>query len=117
MTKLTKKEKFAMLKAIPAVAENPMLVEFIDHEVELLNKKNTSEKKPTANQIANEAVKAEILCAMEFDKLYTCTDIIKEVEVCNGLNVQKVSPLMNQLVEAGKLEKLTEKRKTYFKLK
>ena len=117
MTKLTKKEKFAMLKAIPAVAENPILVEFIDHEVELLNKKNTSEKKPTANQIANEAIKAEILCAMEFDKLYTCTDIIKEVEVCNGLNVQKVSPLMNQLVEAGKLEKLTEKRKTYFKLK
>lgn len=117
MTKLTKKEKFAMLKAIPAVAENPVLVEFIDHEVELLNKKNTSEKKPTANQIANEAIKAEILCAMEFDKLYTCTDIIKEVEVCNGLNVQKVSPLMNQLVEAGKLEKLTEKRKTYFKLK
>ena len=117
MTKLTKKEKFAMLKAIPAVAENPMLVEFIDHEVELLTKKNTSEKKPTANQIANEAIKAEILCAMEFDKLYTCTDIIKEVEVCNGLNVQKISPLMNQLVEAGKLEKLTEKRKTYFKLK
>ena len=39
MTKLTKKEKFAMLKAIPAVAENPMLVEFIDHEVELLNKR------------------------------------------------------------------------------
>lgn len=117
MTKLTKKEKFAMLKAIPAVAENPMLVEFIDREIELLTKKNSGEKKPTANQIANEAIKAEILSAMELNKLYTCTDIIKTVDVCNGFNVQKVSPLMNQLAEAGKVEKVVEKRKTYFVLK
>lgn len=117
MTKLTKKEKFAMLKAIPAVAENPMLVDFIDHEVELLNKKNTSEKKPTAKQIANEAIKAEILNEMKADKLYTCSDIIKVVPICEGFPTQKVSPLMNQMVDAGLLEKLTEKRKTYFKLK
>ena len=49
--KITKREKFAMLKAIPAVAENAMLVEFIDHEMELLAKKNSADKKPTAQQV------------------------------------------------------------------
>ncbi len=116
MTKLTKKEKFAMLKAIPAVAENPILVEFIDHEIELLSKKNSGEKKPTATQVANESIKAEILAEMEFNKLYTCSDIVKNVEVCNGFTIQKVSPLMNQLAEAGKVIKTTDKRKTYFSL-
>lgn len=116
MTKLTKKEKFAMLKAIPAVAENPILVEFIDHEIELLTKKNSGEKKPTATQVANESIKAEILAEMEFNKLYTCSDIVKNVEACNGFTIQKVSPLMNQLAEAGKVIKTTDKRKTYFSL-
>lgn len=117
MTKLTKKEKFAMLKAIPAVAENPILVEFIDHEVELLSKKNSGEKKPTATQVANEAIKVEILAEMEVGKLYTCSDIIKNVEICNTFPTQKVSPLMNQLADSGKVEKIVDKRKTYFKLK
>ena len=119
MKKLTKKEMFAMVREIVVANggdNTELLTNFIDHEVELLTKKNTSEKKPTANQIANEAIKAEILCAMDFDKLYTCTDIIKAVEVCNGLNVQKVAPLMNQLADAGKVVKTTEKRKTYFSL-
>ena len=62
MTKLTKKEKFAMLREIViANGGNEMLVEFIDHEVELLTKKNAGDKKPTANQVANESIKAEIL--------------------------------------------------------
>ena len=116
MTKLTKKEKFAMLKVIPAVAENPILVEFIDHEIDLLTKKNAGDKKPTANQVANESIKAEILAEMEFNKLYTCSDIVKTVGVCNGFTIQKVSPLMNQLAEAGKVIKTTDKRKTYFSL-
>ena len=63
-TKLTKAQKFAMLRAIPAVAENPVLVEFIDHEVELLSKKNSAEKKPTAQQTANAGIQSAILSAM-----------------------------------------------------
>ena len=117
MTKLTKKEKFAMLREIViANGGNEMLVEFIDHEVELLTKKNAGDKKPTANQVANESIKAEILAEMEFNKLYTCSDIVKTVGVCNGFTIQKVSPLMNQLAEAGKVIKTTDKRKTYFSL-
>ena len=63
--KMTKREKFEMLKAIPAVAENEMLMEFIDHEMEILSRKNSpTAKKPTANQLINEGVKEAIAQTM-----------------------------------------------------
>ena len=120
MTKMTKKEKFAIVRSIVETSNHAnaeMLIEFIDHEVELLTRKNASDKKPTAKQVANEAVKVEILAEMEDGKLYTCSDIIKVVPACDGFPTQKVSPLMNQLADSGKVEKIVDKRKTYFKLK
>ena len=74
--KLTKAQKFAMLRAIPAVAENAMLVEFIDHEVELLTKKNSADKKPTAQQVANAGIATAIIEGMEPNRLYTVTEVI-----------------------------------------
>ena len=116
MTKLTKKEKFAMLKAIPAVAENPSLVEFIDHEVELLNKKNTSEKKPTAKQIANTAVQNEILDFMEVGHLYTVSELMKSVPALDGCSNQYASSQVRALVNAGAVVRTEDKRKAYFSL-
>lgn len=113
--KVTKAQKFAMLKAIPAVAANPMLVEFIDHEVELLTKKNSADKKPTAQQVANAKVQNAILATMEVNKLYTVTEIMKAVPECADLSNQRVSALMRQLKDAGKVERFEEKRKAYFR--
>ncbi len=114
-TKLTKAQKFGMLKAIPAVAENSVLVEFIDHELELLAKKNSSEKKPTANQLANEGFKSAILNGMESGKLYTITDLIKSIPECADLTNQRVSAIIRQLKDEGSVERVEEKRKAYFK--
>lgn len=114
-TKLTKAQKFGMLKAIPAVKENSVLVEFIDHELELLAKKNSSEKKPTANQVANEGLKGAILEGMESGKLYTITDLIKSIPDCADLTNQRVSALVRQLIASGSVERVEEKRKAYFK--
>lgn len=113
--KLTKAQKFGMLKAIPAVAENSVLVEFIDHELELLAKKNSSEKKPTANQVANEGIKGAILEGMESGKLYTITDLIKSIPDCADLTNQRVSAIVRQLIASGSVERVEEKRKAYFK--
>ena len=114
--KLTKAQKFAMLKEIPAVASNPLLVEFIDHEIELLARKNSGEKKPTATQVANAALKVAIVEGMEPARLYTVTELIKEIPAVAGLTNQKVSPLVNQLVDEGKLTKTVDKRRSYFSL-
>lgn len=114
--KLTKVQKFAMLRAIPAVAENAMLVEFIDHEVELLTKKNSADKKPTAQQVANAGITTAIVEGMEPNRLYTVTEVIKSISACADLTNQRVSALLRQLVEAGKVKRTEDKRKAYFSL-
>jgi ribonuclease HII len=113
--KLTKAEKYAMLKAIPTVAENSVLVEFIDHELELLAKKNSADKKPTAQQTANEAIKTAILNGMEKGRKYTITDLIKNIPECAELTNQRVSSLVRQMMPTS-IERVEEKRKAYFVL-
>ena len=116
MKKMTKREKFEMLMAISEVKSNPVLSEFITHELELLAKKNTSEKTPTAAQVANEGLKQTIMnVLMENGGLMTVTDIQKSCEELSGLSNQKVTALIRQLKDDGKVEKIEDKRKSYFK--
>ena len=120
MKKMTKREKFEMLKAIPAVADNSLLVEFIDHELELLAKKNasaTGERKLTETQKANETIKDGILEGMADNRLYTITELIKEVPACAGLTNQKVSAIVRQMYDCSNptIEKVVDKRKSYFR--
>ena len=114
--KITKREKFAMLKAIPAVAENEMLVEFIDHEMELLAKKNSADKKPTAQQVANKGSADAIVSAManEPDRLFTITELIKSVPECAELTNQRVSAFVRGLIGVS-VERVEDKRKAYFR--
>lgn len=112
--KPTKKQMFTALLEMPGLSQEQK--DFINHEIELLEKKNSGEKKPTATQVANEALKTAILNGMEANRLYTVTELIKEIPALAGLTNQKVSPLANQLVEDGKLTKTSEKRRSYFSL-
>lgn len=114
--KLTKRDHFNTLLTIPAVSGNPVLVDFINHELELLSKKNSADKKPTATQQANNALKEAIIDLLVDGNPYTVSQIIKEVPECAGLSNQKVSALMVQLVNEGQVEKVIEKRVSYFKL-
>ena len=113
MKKITKREKFEMLLAMESVKGNEMLVEFIEHEIELLAKKNGSEKKPTAQQTANAEIQKAILEGMEVGKRYTITDLIKEIPTCAELTNQRVSALVRQLMPTY-IERVEEKKKAYF---
>lgn len=113
--KMTKKEMFAQLmEKYPLTAEEKA---FCEHEIELLNKKATGERKPTATQVANEGLKAEILSFMaeQPNRLFTITELVKEVPACAGLTGQKVSSLVSQLMKENKVERIEEKRKALFK--
>ena len=115
--KITKAQKFAMLKEIPAVAENALLMEFIDHELELLAKKNASDKKPTAAQVANESTKAtivEVLTAHR--KPMTVTDMMKASAELGELSNQRITTLVTQLVKADTVLRTVEKGKAYFSI-
>ena len=114
--KMTKREKFEMLKNIPGVAENEMLMEFINHELELLAKKNASEKKQTPQQIANEGLKQTIMDVLtDNGGLMSVTDVQKSCDELAELSNQRISALLRQLKEDGKVERVEDKRKAYFK--
>ena len=116
--KLTKRDRFEALLKMSEVQANPDMVAFIEHEIELLAKKNAGDKKPTAKQMENDAVKQGILDEMSAnpDKLYTVTELIKTVDGLGDLSNQRVSALLRQMIEANTVVKTVDKRKSYFSL-
>ena len=112
---MTKKDYFAILKATyPTSADNyTEVIAFIDHEVELLEKKNSADKKPTATQVANKSTQDAIYEGMESGKLYTITDLIKEIPELAEMTNQKVSALIKQMIDT-RVTRIEDKRKAYF---
>ena len=110
--KMTKAQMFAQIKANYNLTDEENA--FIDHELELLAKKNSAEKKPTAQQTANKAICEAIVNGMEDGKLYTITDLIKTIPECADLTNQRVSALVRGMIDV-KVERVEEKRKAYFR--
>lgn len=81
-----------------------------------VEKKNSSDKKPTAQQTANKAIQDSIYESMEADRLYTITEMLKEFPACAEMTNQRVSALVRQMVQANRVERIEDKRKTYFRV-
>ena len=113
--KMTKAQMFAQIKANYPLT--PAEVEFIDHELELLAKKNSAEKKPTAQQVANQGVAEAILEHMSAEptRLFSITELIKEVPACADLTNQRVSAIVRGMIGSS-IERIEEKRKAYFRV-
>ena len=117
-TRITKKDRFNQLLNIAEVKANADLVAFIEHEIELLAKKNasTGERKPTKTQIANEGIKAEILETLEGStEGVTCSELLKLNPALAEYSSQKIVALIRQLVSEGKASREVVKGKAYFK--
>lgn len=112
--KVTKREMFEAIKAVEAVANDEAMVAFIDHEIELLDKKSAN-KKPSKVQEANEAIKAVVLDTLGTEPV-TVSELLKANEAFADMSNQKMSALLRQLVEAGKVVKSTDKKKSLFAL-
>ena len=111
--KMTKRDYFGELKKL--VADRTDLVEFIDHELELLDKKASSSKM-TKTQIENEGLMENILEKMvELGSPITVTDLV--VAFDNQYTNEKLSALLKKLVDTDKVEKTTDKKKSYFQVK
>lgn len=77
-------------------------------------KKNSSDRKPTAQQKENADLKTKILEGMESGRGYTITDLIKSIKALDGLTNQRVSAIVRQMVESGTVRRDEVKRKAYF---
>ena len=110
----TKRDFYNEIKVI--VKDNEELVKFIDHELELLDKKNKNKSsKPTKSQVENNAIKDKIVEYLkEVGEPVRIADLQK-----NGFDYspQKISALFRQLTseEDGRVEKIYEKKIAYFK--
>ena len=115
--KMTKRDYYNALLNIAEVKANGEMVKFIEHELELLAKKNSSEKKPTAVQVANEGIKSVIVETLaENGKMMTISEMQKVSAELGELSNQRISALIRQLINDGKVIRVEEKRKAYFKI-
>ena len=120
--KMTKKDFFKLLASIVEKTEDfdkkTETLDFINHEIELLNKKSSAPgKKKTAHIKENEELMELIEIALElFGKPVTVTTMIKENSEMNKLSPQKLSALLKQLVESEEVVRTVEKRVPYFSL-
>ena len=121
-TKVTKRERFAQLMEIVKASEvenSDELVAFIEHEVELLNKKNSRSDKPTKTQLENEALKTQIMSVLKtVGRPITVTQLLKETELADNPNLsnQKVSALLTQLRKADAVVRTVEKKVAFYSL-
>ena len=111
-------EKMTNVKALAYVLANCELTDEVREKVEKMKaqfeKKNSSEKKPTAQQVANAAIQTAILEGMDPNHLYTITELIKKIPACNDLTNQRVSAIVRGMLGIS-IERVEDKRKAYFR--
>lgn len=117
--KKIKRDYFMEIREI--VKDNAELVVFVDHELELLARKNTGNTQ-TKVQKENVAVAEMLLEELAKAGRTTITDLMNTSEVIqnytlengNKLTNQKISAIFKQQLEAGNITKTVEKKKSYF---
>ena len=118
--KVTKREMYELIKT--KLANDNEIVEFCDHEIELLDRKK-SNGKAKVNEKLDANVELVYNALVEVGEKVTATELIAKTDLsalANDVGVvttQKVSAYLNKLVTVDRVEKVTEKKKTYFSVK
>ena len=115
--KMTKRDYFNKIMSV--MANDNEIVEFCKHEIELLDKKKTNGK-AKVNETLDKSLDLVFNALAEIGTPCTATELIAKSDlspIANDLGVvttQKVSSYLNKLVDSGKVNKVTDKKKTYF---
>ena len=112
--KLTKKDLFNKLLEVEEISANEELVGFINHELELLEKK-ANRTGTTKTQKENEGIKDIILETLRLEGApMTITQLQETDKTLEGLSNQKISALLAQLVNINKVIRTKDKKTTLF---
>ena len=96
-------------------ATDTMVVEYATHEIELLDKK-ASNKVATKNQKENVEIK-DIILSVLTDTPARIADIQSRNDKLKDLSNQKMTSLITQLIKEDKVERVTDKKVSLFKLR
>ena len=119
---MTKRDYYNEIINIANEMERQDLVDFANHEIELLDrKKSNGKEKVNETMVANLEL---VFNALMRNGKSTATELIaKQNEMLLPLandsgiiTTQKVASYLNKLVESGRVEKVVEKKKTYFSI-
>ena len=114
--KITKVEMFTKIMNLDSVKADAEMVAFIQHEIDLLNKKATN-KKATKNQEANLDLMTTIEAVLAMaDKPVTITELQTLDSTLANFSNQKISALIRKMIQADKVAKIVDKRKSTFVL-
>lgn len=117
--KMNKAMKFARLAEILDMveleaAEKEMLCQFLDREVELIEKKQASKKSSTDKEMeSNKELVLDILA--DLAKPVTVSEILKE-DVPEGWTAPKVTAILQKLLAEGKVVNVKDKKKSLYSL-
>lgn len=109
--KKTKRDLFLEVREV--VAGNEELVAFVDHELELLDKKaSTKSTKVNEEQVA---LMEKIVNALnEIGRSVTISELQKENAEMAEYSNQKLSAMLKKLVDNKQVTKMVDKKKSYF---
>lgn len=125
--KITKKMRFEELKGIMEGLGRTDLITFIDHEIDLINRKAENRKAGTDKKAIENNALTELVVE-ELAKVGKCTitELLKKSEVLanyitedgKSLSNQKISALLKPLYtgEGARIERIMEKKNVYFKV-
>lgn len=117
-SKMTKKDWFATIRAIVEGSGNERedeILAFIDHEVELLNKKS-SKSGQTKTQKENVGIMDTIKeVLVDMGKPVTITEMQADERLA-GFSNQKLSALVKQLVAKNEVVRTEDKKKAFFSI-
>ena len=115
--KITKREVINAMLQDEHIKTNATFVAYLEHELELLDKK--AERKGKSEEEVKEIARLKGLIAntlVEIGNKGTVTEIQKANSELGDLSNQKVTSLLKAMKESGEVVRATEGRKTVFSL-
>ena len=121
--RITNKDRFNEVIAMANAAGKPDLAEWAAERIAQLDKRNSAERKPSKEQVANQAFRDAILAAMVPGERYSLSEIAAKVPGLEGATSQRmvglVAPMTNggaRNLEGQPINKVMDGRRTFYEL-
>jgi hypothetical protein len=110
--KITKRDNFKALLALSEVKANPTLTAFVEHELELLDRKNSK----TGEKKVNEKMESAKATVMEYLATVDKATVRDVMGVLNCDTTQFATSVLTALVKAGSAKREVIKGKSHYSL-
>lgn len=115
--KMTHKDYFTALLEMPEVKNYPGMTEFIEGRITALEKKASAPKKESEADKVKSGIKSDVLAFLYANegKKFTVTQMMKQVpNLPADISNQRLTSLVTQMVRENEVERVVEKRVSYF---